>query len=210
MLKIIQLLAAILLLKCNGFAYAESSHPMVKICDDDTTVLVNNYDQFSFLSLFDEPEAFDFGTFVFSGAIALRSNNGISFRNSVVQVPPLTLILEYPIAQNIGIGLSGGFMRWFPNKESNTVYSYYTLSPRAAYHINLGDAFDLYAGISINGRMVTAGARNSSNSINRKKIDVSPYLGLRYYFTNVLGAFLELGGDGTGCFKAGFALRINH
>jgi outer membrane protein OmpA-like peptidoglycan-associated protein len=156
-------------------------------------------------------EAFHQGQFVIGGGLGLGSNIGIGYRDHRVSLPPVWMVLELPIGHNLGLSLAGGAMRWSPKESEDATFSYYTLAPRLAYHLNLGSTIDLYAGAAINGRLVTLEVERLDGeplTDSNHKIDASLFVGLRYYLNNTLGIYGEYGGDGPACAKFGLALRL--
>ena len=160
---------------------------------------------------FAESEAFHKGQFVIGVGYGLKSNIGIGYGNSSVSLPPLWMVAEIPLGYNLGVGLSVGAMQWAPKGgDGGARYGYYTLSPRLAYHFNLGSKLDLYTGFSFDARLgALALDRNGSNSTFTKfKAGFSLLGGVRYYFARFLGVYGEYGGDTVSCYRVGLAFRF--
>ncbi len=162
------------------------------------------------IRIFDESGSFSKGTVAIGLGYGFKNNIGISNNTNKFQVPALPFHFEVASKYNIGVGLSGGVFRWRP-KESNTglQYGYYTLSPRIAYHLNLGQRLDLYSGMAINTRLGIANNSSDSSPLTRMDADVGVFGGLRYYLLNGMGIFLEHGIDNVSCSKAGLVFRFN-
>ncbi len=158
--------------------------------------------------IFRESQAFHRGNFVIGLGIGFTNNVGIARRDHPVSIPPLLFITELPIGHNVGVGLTGGIMRWGDEETSNITYTYYAVSTRATYHFNLGPRLDVYAGVALNGRMVTA--TNPEVRLSRDKIDLGMLLGVRYYFNPTFGAFLEIGDESVSYAKGGLAIKFGN
>ena len=160
---------------------------------------------------FAESEAFHKGQFFLGLGYGIKNNIGIRYKTSQVQVPPSLLIVEVPLGYNVGAGLSAGAMMWKPKNGSSGSYGYYALSPRLAYHFNLGPKFDLFFGASLNVRMGTLQGENPAGEpvlLTKFKVNGSLLGGARYYFGRFFGLFAEYGGDSVSCAKAGLAFRF--
>lgn len=162
---------------------------------------------------FAESEAFHPGQFYVGLGYGIKSNIGIGYGNSQVAIPPCLLILEMPLGYNFGAGISAGVMTWKPLNDEDNDYGYYALSPRLAYHFNLGPKLDLFAGASLNFRMgslQTVSPTGNSALLTNLKVDGSAFFGARYYLARFFGFFAEWGGDNISCAKAGLSFRFGN
>lgn len=159
---------------------------------------------------FAKAAAFHKGQLVIGLGAGLRNNIGIGYKENNMQVPPVWLVVEKPIGANFGAGISAGAMLWSPEENTAASYMYYTLSPRIAYHFNLGNKIDLYTGCAFTGRLGLLSYKNNTTSVSQSKFraDFSLFSGIRYYFGQVFGAHLEYGGDNVACFRGGLVFRF--
>ena len=192
------------------------SHASVEVSDSSDYPVMQEFSKtgivggFSFLSLFEESESFHKGNFVLGLGYGFKSNIGINYNNSKVQVPPVSLLFEMPIFQNVGLGVSFGAMRWAKENDLETTYGYYTLSPKLAYHLNLGEKIDLYSGVAVTGRLSTAKIKGGEKRLRKTKFDVGVFVGLRFYLNQTLGVFLEYGNHNVACFRMGLSLKFGN
>lgn len=159
---------------------------------------------------FAESEAFHKGQFFLGLGYGIKNNIGITYKDNQVSLPPCMLILEIPLGYNFGAGFSAGAMMWKPEGSTGS-YGYFALSPRLAYHVNLGSKLDLYGGASLNTRLGTLQsevAGGGSKSLSNFKFNASFFGGARYYFGSFFGLFAEYGGDSVSCAKAGLAFHF--
>jgi len=160
---------------------------------------------------FGESEAFHPGQFVVGMGLGIGNNIEVRTVENKLTLPPVWLTLELPIGHNLGVGLSAGAMMWSPKSDDATRLSYYSLSPRIAYHFNLGAAVDLYGGVGVAGRLVTLQVKRQDGtavSISKNNVDVAAFGGIRYYFGSFFGLCAEYGNDNVSCARAGLSLRF--
>lgn len=159
---------------------------------------------------FAKSAAFHKGQFVIGLGAGLENNIGVGYKAYSVTVPPVWLTAETPIGANFGAGISAGAMLWSLKNSDNGAYMYYTLSPRIAYHFNLGPKLDLYSGVAFTGRLglLSFDLNNAPTTLSKFKADVSLFSGIRYYFSQGFGVNAEYGGDNAACFRGGIVLRF--
>jgi outer membrane protein OmpA-like peptidoglycan-associated protein len=159
---------------------------------------------------FAKAAAFHKGQLVVGLGAGLKNNIGIGYKDNSVLVPPVWLVAEKPIGANFGAGISAGAMLWSPENNITASYMYYTLSPRIAYHFNLGTRIDLYTGCALTGRLGLLSFENNNATVSQSKfkVDFSLFSGIRYYFGRAFGAHLEYGGDNIACFRGGLVFRF--
>ena len=158
--------------------------------------------------VFKESASFHQGNFVLGVGAGLRNNIGISNDQHQIQIPPLLLIAEKSLGHNLGVGLSAGTMRWSRNEDTGIDYMYYALGLRLAYHFNLGERFDLYAGGAVTGRMSTVS--NGEVTLRKRRADVGLLLGARYYLNKSFGFFAEIGDESVAYYRGGLAFRFGN
>lgn len=157
---------------------------------------------------FKESEAFRPRQTVVGLGIGFRNNVEVSRETNQIIIPPAILMVEHSLLYNVGLGLSVGAMRWSRNEDEGIHYMYYAVGLRLAYHFNLGERFDLYAGGAVTGRMGTVS--NGEITLSRENVDVGLLLGARYYFTNGVGLFAEIGDESVAYYRTGLAFRFGN
>ena len=123
-------------------------------------------------------------------------------------IPPIALAYDHGVSEKLGIGYisAGGYVAIsgskyvydYAGEEYGWKYTYITLGPRAAYHFDVVDALDLYAGVLVGVNIVsskTIGGDSpvTDHSAQKTAIAHAEFVGLRWYFTPVVGLFAELG-----------------
>ncbi|MDR1973025.1 MAG: hypothetical protein LBQ46_14020 [Treponema sp.] len=156
-----------------------------------------------------------------SGSHALV-NAGVGFgsaRYGKMSIPPLTATVDIPLAL-AGLPFSFGGMfgftqsRWTYWGNDYLSYNVFVFGGRANYHINFGvNKLDTYAGLTLGWEMGTWGSNNNTDDSwlryygNYSAFHFGFQAGARYFFTNNIGAFAELG-YGLSYVKAGLALKF--
>lgn len=176
--------------------------------------LFSSFNRLSFL--LEEAPQFQKGTKVWSVGLGLGNNASIHTDISTYRVPPLQISYEKAISKinNVGLGFSVGAFVWQPENQDISWLQYYTFSPRATYHINLGNKsilnkIDCYTGMAINGRMGIATIPEIERTFKHYKIDAGVLAGIRYYFKSQTAFYFERGCDGVACNKLGLSFRFN-
>lgn len=161
---------------------------------------------------FYESTAFHRGQFVVGAGLGFGNNIGIGHKDNNISPPPLWMTLEIPLKHNLGVGLSGGMMKWKPESIEGVKFTYFSISPRLAYHFNVIEQIDFYTGLAITGRFAALNAKEQgrANPLRKNKFDASLFVGLRYFFNNFLGAYAEYGNDNVACFRLGLAARFGN
>lgn len=159
---------------------------------------------------FAEAAAFHQGQFIVGAGLGVENNIGITYKDHKIMPPPVWLVMELPLKHNLGVGVSGGYMQWKPKSIEDLVYTYFTVASRLAYHLNLGEAIDLYGGVAVTGRFATMQfeGRTEANSLTNNQFDATLFAGLRYYFNRSIGVYGEYGDDNVACAKLGLAFRF--
>ncbi|MEO1259842.1 MAG: hypothetical protein AAFZ15_13700 [Bacteroidota bacterium] len=162
--------------------------------------------------LFEEPEKFGHKSWVIQPGIGIRSNVNLSDRAQELNqldvnmvTPALSLTIEKNIGHNIGVGLTFGNRIWRVPKF-NYQYRYYLGSLRGTYHFNIMDKLDPYIGGAVSFRRISL--TNLEQSTHESKVAGSFIFGARYYLTNHLGGFVEIGDDAMSWFKAGISFYL--
>ena len=149
------------------------------------------------VSLANAQEVFQKGTTAINAGIGLGS-----YYNSL-SIPPLSVSLDYGVADNLINGNNGSisvggfagyaassFSGWIADKVT---VSYAVLGGRGAFHYQFAPKLDTYAGLMVSYDIVSSSYDAFSNYIKSSHIDWSLFLGARYFFTEKIGAFAELG-----------------
>jgi hypothetical protein len=142
-------------------------------------------------------------------------NLGLGFGNAIytgshysMVIPPLSASLEFGIIDHLfddksSIGV-GGYAGIMSSKYYNSRWTDLILSSRGAFHYQLVDKLDTYAGLLIGFR---AGFDNNVGSSNDSGFLVSEFIGARYYFTNSFAGMAEIG-YGIAYLNLGVALKF--
>lgn len=133
---------------------------------------------------------------------------GIGAGSSVsgeLKLPPTSFSFEYGVAENIGVGVFAGIatakddFKLSNGKAYRWDYQHIMFGVRGAYHFYSQDNLNIYAGI--NSGLNIASAEYSSDDIAKSFVDdvdvggfvYSIFGGARYYFTDMIGGYAELG-----------------
>ena len=138
------------------------------------------------------------------GTTAINAGIGLGSYYSGITIPPLSVSLDYGVADNLINGNNGsisvgGFAGYTATSHTygayKSTFSYIALGGRGAFHYQFAPKLDTYAGM-----MISYDIASSSDNVNiagvsntLSGIHWSLFLGGRYYFTEKIGAFAELG-----------------
>ena len=148
------------------------------------------------VSLANAQEVFHKGTTAINAGIGLGS-----YYNSL-SIPPLSVSLDYGVTDNLINGNNGsisvgGFVGYAGGSQTYGTYknsfSYIALGGRGAFHYQFAPKLDTYAGLMVSYDIVSSNYDAFSNYIKSSHIDWSLFLGARYFFTEKIGGFAELG-----------------
>ena len=133
------------------------------------------------------------------GTTAINAGIGLGSYYSGITIPPLSVSLDYGVADNLINGNNGsisvgGFAGYAASSHTygayKTTFSYIALGGRGAFHYQFAPKLDTYAGLMISYDISSA----SSNNVDATSgIHWSLFLGGRYFFTEKIGGFAELG-----------------
>lgn len=142
------------------------------------------------------------------GSQVLNVGLGIGSIYGTMRLPGINGAYEIGVTEKIGIGYisAGGFLGLTFNKDyfsrygGNLGYNYthIIITPRAAYHFDLVEDFDFYAGLAIGANLVLSKARNSETEIvsdpaYENGVYPSVFAGARYYVSPNFALMSELG-----------------
>lgn len=140
-----------------------------------------------------------FGASWYSTSASATPAFSASYERGILALGPVTL----------GIGGYLGFQRatsgnaaFFSNGANNVV-----ITARGALHYPAAHNLDLYGGLGLGMRNISLDKKSVFYETSNTDFIGSAVIGGRYYFTNSIGAFAELGYDQT-YFKAGIALKF--
>ena len=136
------------------------------------------------------------------GTTAINAGIGLGSYYSGITIPPLSVSLDYGVADNLINGNNGsisvgGFAGYTATSHTygayKSTFSYIALGGRGAFHYQFAPKLDTYAGLMVSYDIVSSNYDAFSNYIKSSHIDWSLFLGARYFFTEKIGAFAELG-----------------
>lgn len=122
------------------------------------------------------------------------------------KIPPVSVSYEYGIKDELfdeksSLGI-GAYLGYAANKYAYTGnygwdYTYFILGARGALHYQLVDKLDTYAGLMLGYNSTGSSAYgdwgNNKFPASNSALLWSIYIGGRYYFTESIGGFAELG-----------------
>ncbi len=127
-------------------------------------------------------------------------------------VPPIGASVDYGINDNVSVGAYVGYS----GAEDDliffkTTYTYLVVGGRAAYHKEFIDGIDTYGGIMLGYNIASFKLEPDPgppfNNISAGGFLYGGFLGARYYFTDNIGAHLELG-YGIAVAQVGLSLKF--
>lgn len=139
-----------------------------------------------------------------------------SYAGSVSASPAFSASFEHGLKQ-VGPGVIGiGGLVGYQSASSDLGYgtkfksSDLAISVRSAYHYPVTDAFDAYAGLGLGFRSISYEMEGSSSLVavaDYKGFYSGYFIGGRYFFTDKIGAFAELGYD-QALLKVGLSVKF--
>ena len=137
------------------------------------------------------------------GTTAINAGIGLGSYYSGITIPPLSVSLDYGVTDNMINGNNGsisvgGFVGYAASSYSGWIadkvnVSYAILGARGAFHYQFAPKLDTYAGLMVSYDIVSSNYDAFANYIKTSHVDWSIFLGGRYFFTEKIGAFAELG-----------------
>ena len=134
------------------------------------------------------------------GTTAINAGVGLGSYYSGLALPPLSVSLDYGVTGNMINGNNGsisvgGFLGYTATKKfyGDAGASIAVLGGRGAFHYQFAPKLDTYAGLMVSYDIVSSNYDAFSNYIKTSHIDWSLFLGARYFFTEKIGGFAELG-----------------
>jgi hypothetical protein len=169
------------------------------------------------------------------GASIFKSAYGTEVGYKVTGIGPMFLKYEYGVSEKIGLGIIAGYsgftIKWqeeYSTYNSTTgTYStgYYnwnlkytspSVGVRFNYHFATKDKLDPYFGVGAGWRggsfSYSTDDPNGTGTVTKVKVLFPVYMpitvGMRYYFTDNIGAYIELGIDKGSVVQGGLALKF--
>jgi opacity protein-like surface antigen len=112
----------------------------------------------------------------------------------------------------LGFGILAGYQGTSAESYGiKTTSSDIVVSLRGAYHYPVTDAFDAYAGVGLGYRRISYDVEGTGSGFvvaaDYSGVYSAGFIGGRYFFSDALGAFAELGYD-QAYLKAGLSLKF--
>ena len=138
------------------------------------------------------------------GTTAINAGIGLGSYYNSLSIPPLSVSLDYGVTDNLINGNNGsisvgGFVGYAASSFSGwtadkVTVSYAVLGARGAFHYQFAPKLDTYAGLMLSYDIISTPSSWGNYAWGHSShIDWSLFLGTRYYFTEKIGAFAELG-----------------
>ena len=135
------------------------------------------------------------------GTTAINAGIGLGSYYSGITIPPLSVSLDYGVADNLINGNNGsisvgGFLGYTATKKfyGDAGASIAVLGARGAFHYQFAPKLDTYAGLMVSYDIASASSNNVDTSwVATSNFNWTLFLGGRYFFTEKIGAFAELG-----------------
>lgn len=139
---------------------------------------------------------------------------GIGLGSTLGGGTPIAIHAEYGITEDISLGGYGSFASYSSGYAGfNYKWTYTVIGARASYHFNtlldLPEKFDVYGGLGLYnyGVKVTTSSGSSYSGPLSDGIHFGAHVGGRYYFTDNLAAFVDLG-NGIAYFQTGISYKL--
>jgi len=132
-----------------------------------------------------------------------------------IGIPPLSVSVDYklPIELPITAGAIVAFSQWKKSIRSiDAIYTNIGFGARGMYHFNFLENLDTYAGITLG--YVYQSAKLKANGIDYGRVDGNSFflwgvcIGARYFFTDLIGAYMELGYSGLQYVGIGLSVKF--
>ena len=138
------------------------------------------------------------------GTTAINAGIGLGSYYNSLSIPPLSVSLDYGVADNLINGNNGsisvgGFAGYAASSHTygayKSTFSYIALGGRGAFHYQFAPKLDTYAGLMVSYDIASASSNSdyAGASVATSGINWTLFLGGRYFFTEKIGGFAELG-----------------
>jgi len=143
--------------------------------------------------------------------------------NTKFSIPPLSLAVEYCILDGLiddkaAVSVGGYLGHYARRYEYGTGYgwrySHTITGARGAFHFQFVDKLDTYAGIMLGYRFYHSGYYGDWGTTSRydyggsSAFEHSEFVGARYYFTDFMAVFAEVGYGGISILQGGLAFKF--
>jgi hypothetical protein len=147
----------------------------------------------------------------------ILANIGIGFGLSPysllkMSVPPLSASVEYaglPIPLSVGGYFGFARYKWdffgLTSDESMTILSF---GARAAWHFNFLQNLDAYGGVALGYQVNVYSVDMGPWGYGSGAFDFGFFVGARYFFTDIIGVYLEAGYSPLSLISAGLSLKF--
>lgn len=148
----------------------------------------------------------------------LLLNLGIGVNSSYYGGIPLSVSLETGSTDQISVGVSFDYLsdKYSAGALSSYKFTALYFGARASYHVNEllnlnSEKIDLYGGITVGYRSFKWKDSYSNNTLSDRYgsgIFFGGHIGGKYYFTQTIGAFTEVGATGSTNMRLGLAFKL--
>lgn len=129
---------------------------------------------------------------------------------------PLGASLEFGVTDDISVGVNADYLSHKYNAVSSYKFTALYLGARGSYHFNNllninNDKVDLYGGLTLGYRVFSWKDNYSNNLLDNSYgsgVYLGGFVGGKYYFSDNVGAFLELGAIGSTNARLGVAFKF--
>jgi hypothetical protein len=126
-------------------------------------------------------------------------------------IPPISVSVDFKVSETmpITIGATGMFSTWrWTNPWVDITYSNIGIGARAMYHFNFARNLDTYAGITL-GWVFQTVSGNALHTVRGNSFFLwGGNIGVRYFFTDSIGVYSELGWSGLQYVSAGLTVKM--
>jgi hypothetical protein len=156
--------------------------------------------------------------------VFINAGVGFGFSTYSMGIPPLSVSADFklPISLPITVGGMAALSTWGYSTGSGSykidvTYTNIGFGVRGAYHFNFIENLDTYAGLTLGYVIQTADVKYGSaygSGYKSTTYDGVPFflygfnIGARYFFTNNIGAYLELGYSGLQVASIGLSVKF--
>ncbi|MDR2899968.1 MAG: hypothetical protein LBV20_00410 [Treponema sp.] len=172
--------------------------------------------------------AFDFTSYadgIDESNIFINAGVGYNvFSDYATKIPPINLSADFQLPGNqpITLGVQGAFSMYDNSYTAdyfsyNYAFTYITLAARAAWHVDLLANLDLYLGLQLGWEIQSYiythdydenYGTDYTSDWSGGIFTYGAFLGARYFFTDVFGAWLEIGYSSFQLGAAGLSLKF--
>jgi len=154
--------------------------------------------------------AFSRGDMVINAGVGLGTYINDSGYSMII--PPLTGSFEYGVvdfSRKGGIGVGGYFSYLLRKNNSENSFNVgdFVIGPRVLFHYQFIKYLDTYAGLMLGYDVVSFSRTDNNYPLSASQFYYTLFVGARYYFTNNIAVFGELG-YGVSPLQLGFTYKF--